>query len=30
MLRGVVVGASVLAIFLVLFLLERRSRLSRR
>jgi quercetin dioxygenase-like cupin family protein len=30
MLRGVVVGASVLAIFLVLFLLRRRSRLSRR
>ena len=30
MLRGIVVAASVLAIFLVLFLLERRSRLSRR
>ena len=30
MLRGIVVGASVLAIFLVLFLLRRRSRLSRR
>jgi quercetin dioxygenase-like cupin family protein len=30
MLRGVVVGASVLAIFLVLFLLQRRSRLSKR